>query len=77
MTCLKRIEKVCAVLAFVGFMILVGVAGHGDYMDEIREYYPAGAMLKDCIPGILLMMPSLILELVEERWCIEDDNDSE
>lgn len=70
---LKKIEAVCAVLALIGFIIALGVAGASDYADEIGQYYPLANITKGCVAAGLLMTPSLIVSYVKERWVFEDD----
>lgn len=68
MTYLKKLETVLAVMAFIGFFLLLGAAGTSDYMAEIGEYQPFKDLVLSIIPGLALLLPGGIYAVIKDRY---------
>ena len=57
---IRVINVVTGVLALVGIVIILGIAGTVDYVG----YQSVGDVIKDIILGILFLVPSFIKEII-------------
>lgn len=60
----KIFNWVVTILAVAGFFILVGGIGTMDFMVEQKVVYPMVNTIKTVIPGLLMMLPAIIREVI-------------
>lgn len=60
-------SKLFRILAFIGFMIILGTAGSCDVAVECGSYYSTWSLVKGIIVGMCFILPFLVrLYIVEE-----------
>lgn len=60
----KILDGVITILAVVGFFVFMGAVGTMDFMVEQKIDYPMIDTVKTAIPGLLLMVPSIVREVI-------------
>jgi len=68
MNCLKILETVLGILAFIGFILMLGAVGTSDYLTEIGQYQPFEDLVKSMIPGMVMFFPGGIYVVVKDRY---------
>ena len=58
-------KKLLNVSAVIGFLIVLGVVGAGDYSTEANVYYPVSIYMKHLLLGVVFIMPYVIRRIVE------------
>lgn len=62
----KILNWIFGIMAFIGFILIIGAVGASDYAVEMGIYEPITAHMKEIVIGIVLMIPGIIyLEIVE------------
>ena len=78
MNYLKIVRTIAGILAFIGFILMLGAIGKSDFADEIGEYIELKDFLPQMVVGLLLMLPCGALEWFLDNYEIErgeeDDN---
>lgn len=57
-------DWVVTILAVVGFFIFIGAVGTMDFMVEREVNYPMINTIKTAVPGLLMMLPAIIREVI-------------
>lgn len=60
----KIFNWVVSILAVAGFFILLGGVGTMDFMVESKINYPMLDTIKTVVPGLLMMLPAIIREVI-------------
>lgn len=60
----KILDGVVSILAVAGFFIFVGAVGTMDVMVEQKIDYPMIDTIRTLVPGLLLMVPAIIREVI-------------
>ncbi len=68
MNFLKIIETLLGILAFIGFILMLGAIGTSDYMVEIGEYQPFEDLIRSLIPGLVMFLPGGIYAVIKDRY---------
>ena len=62
----KILDWIFGIMAFIGFVLIIGAVGSSDLADELGIYEPVNAHMKEMVIGVILMMPGIIyLEIIE------------
>ena len=62
----KILNWIFGIMAFIGFILIIGAVGASDYAVEMGIYEPITAHMKEIVIGIVMMTPGIIyLEIVE------------
>ena len=67
------------IAGFIGFFMIVGIAGSSDYADEVGEVFRFSDYTKEFIIAFLLMIPCPIFEnYLDKHYYMEgsDENDN-
>lgn len=60
----KFLDGAITILAVVGFFVFIGAVGTMDFMVEQRINYPISNTIRTAVPGLLLMLPAIIREVI-------------
>lgn len=60
-----KIERVCAIAAVIGFVVILGTVGSCDCAVECKQYYSDVTLFKGIAVGMLLSLPYCVLKFKE------------
>lgn len=63
----KIISWALGIMAFIGFLLLIGAVGASDCAVEMGVYEPLTAHIKGAVIGLMLMIPEVIYLNIVER----------
>jgi len=63
----KILNWIFGIMAFIGFILIIGAVGASDYAVEMGIYEPITAHMKEIVIGIVMMTPGIIYLKIVER----------
>lgn len=62
----KIVRTITGIMAFMGFFLLMGVAGTCDYLDAIHQGWSIAPMILKTLIAFVLMLPFIVIHRKED-----------
>jgi uncharacterized membrane protein len=63
----KILNWIFGIMAFIGFILIIGAIGASDYAVEMHIYEPIIAHMKEIVIGVILIILGIIYLKITER----------